>query len=352
MRLTYAISFEDFKSLQPTFTVRPGKNVGFKGVLVACSLIGLLGVFCMAEGFGWQVGVFLVALGAIAAVAAYYYEKRSVRSGQQRYEESLATGYQRLHCRDRRLFETDENGFSASCSCGTVTRPWSELTQFSETEKHVALATKSGGQIVPKSAFPSQATITEFRALITEKVNYEKPATARHVDFMCTHEDFRRARILHMLRAGGWRQLLRVVATYACAAYGFVVIWKATHKPAIIAALIGGVAAPLLLRLAKQRPKARLVPLRIYFDEQGLYLQDPTTQARTTWPQFVGYLENSKILLLYYNPRLYRIIPKRALAGQGAELAHVIKAKLVPYNYRKPALKVQMQAPGAVQQTS
>ena len=68
MKLTYAIAFEDFKTLQPPFT-RGGSNLGFKGVLFACGLMGLLGVFCLVKGMGLPVGLFLIGLGAGAAVA-------------------------------------------------------------------------------------------------------------------------------------------------------------------------------------------------------------------------------------------------------------------------------------------
>src|SRR5215470_13938546 len=118
MRLHYTISFEDFKTLQPRFEVKPGKNAGFKGVLVACSLIALLGVFCLAEGFGWQVGAFLIGLGGVAAGLAYFYDKRSVQKAREQHEQKLSLAYQNIHCRDERFFETNESGFTAKCKCG------------------------------------------------------------------------------------------------------------------------------------------------------------------------------------------------------------------------------------------
>jgi hypothetical protein len=52
MKLKYAIAIEDFKSLQPPFTTRAGNNAGFKGVLAACGLISLLGVFLLINRAG------------------------------------------------------------------------------------------------------------------------------------------------------------------------------------------------------------------------------------------------------------------------------------------------------------
>lgn len=87
-------------------------------------------------------------------------------------------------------------------------------------------------------------------------------------------------------------------------------------------------------------------PLRIYFSDQGLHLQDPANQSRASWDQFVGYLEGDGMMLLYYNPKLYRIVPKRALDGQAARFRTLVEAKLSPYDYRDPARAVLMKAAG------
>jgi len=86
MKLTYAVRIEDFRALQPPFTTRAGKNAGFKGVLVVCTLIALLGVFLMTQGAGVPVATFLIALGFLAAGLAYLHDQRSV---------SKAKGYTR-----------------------------------------------------------------------------------------------------------------------------------------------------------------------------------------------------------------------------------------------------------------
>jgi len=338
MRLSYAIKFEDFRSLQAPFPTAAGSNAGFKGVLVACALIALLGVFLMVQGMGLPVGGFLIGLGLVAATAAYFYEQRSVRANKEKYEKRLAEEFQRIHCRDQRIFAADENEFTASCKCGTVTRPWSELTSFSENKTHFAFNTKMGGQILPKSAFASEAEITEFRALATGKLHQDKPATAPHFDFALKREDYRAAYWLHTLKGGGWRGLATVVATYACFTYGVFVIWNsmAAHNDAVRAGLIGGLVGFPLVRIAKKRRAQYLGPLRVYFSDQGLHLQDPANQSRVPWTQFVGYLEGDGIMLLYYNPKFYRIVPKRALTGQGAKFQSLVGTKLNPYDYRNP----------------
>jgi hypothetical protein len=338
MKLTYAVIFDDFKTLQLPFTTSAGNNAGFKGVLVACSLISLLGAFLLIKGAGLPVGLFLIGLGIVAATSAYFYEQRSASSKEMEHNKKLELAFQQIHCRDQRMFEANENGFTTSCRCGTVTRPWSELTSFSENKTHFALATKVGGQILPKSAFSTEAEITEFRALVSGRLLHDKPMTAPHFDFALGSQDRREAYWLHTLKGGGWRGLLKALAIYACLMYGTFVLWNsiAAHNDAVRAGLIGGLVALPLLRAVTQRRKHYLGPLRIYFSEEGLHLQDPASQTRTSWKQFVGHLEGNGIMLLYYNPKLYRIIPKRALTGQAARFRTMVETKLNRFDYRNP----------------
>lgn len=348
MRLTYTIKFEDFRTLQPPFPTSAGSNVGFKGVLIACSLIAALGVFCLMQGFGLPVGGFLIGLGLVAATCAYFYEQRSVQTKKEKYEKKIATEFQRIHCRDQRVFEADENTFTTSCKCGTISRPWSELTSFSENKTHFAFNTKMGGQILPKSAFASEAQITEFRALATGKLNQDKLVTAPHFDFALRRADYREAYWLHTLKGGGWRGLAKALAIYACMMYGVFVLWNsiAANNPGARAGLIGGLVGLPLLRVARTQRRQYLGPLRVYFSDQGLHLQDPANQSRASWDQFVGYLEGDGMMLLYYNPKLYRIVPKRALAGQAARFQTLVEAKLSPYDYRDPSRTALMKAAG------
>ena len=345
MRLTYAIKFEDFRTLQPPFPTSAGTNAGFKGVLAACALIALLGVFCLIQGLGLSVAGFLMGLGVVAGTSAYFYEQRSVHTKKEKYEQKIAAEFQRIHCRDQRIFDADENGFTTSCKCGTVTRPWSELTSFSENKTHFAFNTKMGGQILPKSAFASEAQITEFRALATGKLNQDKPASAPHFDFSLRRSEYREAYWLHTLKGGGWRGLAKAVVTYACITYGVFILWNSlAANPAARFGLVSGLIVPPVLMIARRQRRQYLGPLRVYFSEQGLHLQDPANQSRTSWDQFAGYLEGNGLLLLYYNSKLYRIVPKRALTGPAAKFQALVEAKLSPYDYRNPTAPVLTKA--------
>ena len=338
MKLTYAISLEDFRALQSPFEVKAGKNAGFKGAMVACALIAALGVFCLAKGLGVEVGGFLIGLGVLAAGIAYLFDKNSVRRAKANYEKNIAAGYAKVHCRDSRTFETSENGFAASCKCGRLTLPWSELTRFLENEKNFLVGTKAAAVVIPKSAFAEQSTITEFRAIFSEKLNQGR-SMAPHFDFANNRQDLRQAYWLHARKGGGWKRLLKIAATYTCVIYGiyFISTSVTSHKPEILCGLIGGAIGLPLLKLTKQRRQKYFGKVRVHYSNEGLHIQDAFGQARRPWSQYIGFLEDQNILLLYLDQRFYRLIPKRALTGRAAEFHALVMTKLSPYDYRQPA---------------
>ena len=208
MRITYPIRWEDFRALQPPLAIRAGRDAGFRALVFICGLLVLLGLYLAIES-GLEVGGFVIALAILAVVAAYWFDNRSVLKAKQKYENNIATLFERIHCREARTFEANEDGFRVSCKCGSVTRPWSELIQFSENPTHFLLRTKMDGQTIPKSAFSAQSEITEFRALAAAKLNRDQPLISPHLEFVCRREDFRNARMLHILKAGGWRLWLK-----------------------------------------------------------------------------------------------------------------------------------------------
>jgi hypothetical protein len=355
MRLSYAIKFDDFQTLQPPLPAAKSATAGFKGVLVACALIALLGVFLMLQGMGLPVGLFLIGLGLAAATGAYFYEQHSLRKNKENHAKRLAAEFERIHCRDERVFTAGENEFTASCKCGTVTRPWSELTSFSENKTHFAFNTKMGGQILPKSAFASEAQVTEFRALVSGKVNQDKPSNSPYFDFVFSRDDYRAAYWLHTLKGGGWRHLARILATSVISTWGCVVIWRyvsVSRDPIVLVGLIALlVAAPAYGMIKRRRNKKYIGSLRLYFSDEGLHAQYPATQSRRPWSQYIGFLENSDVIILYLSPGFYSVVPKRALAAQAGRFQTLLKTKLGIYDYRNP-MPVGSKLAGSVQQVS
>jgi hypothetical protein len=227
MRLPYSISANDFRSLQPPFALRVGRSLAFKVFLIPCALITAPGIVLLfRSGPAFIVGALLIVLGGGGAALAYLFEKRSVKNRRAEYEYRIQTASESLHCRDSRVAEFDENGFTFSCNCGQVTRPWSELFRFSETDSAFFLATKDEGHVIPKAAFPTEGAVTEFRALLLDKIEQQGTVTARPIEFKYQNADYRHAIILHILAGGGWRRLARNLLTSGLAIFAIYIFWK------------------------------------------------------------------------------------------------------------------------------
>src|ERR1700692_2401221 len=101
-----------------------------------------------------------------------------------------------------------------------------------------------------------------------EKLNADRPITSRSIEFSYTPQDFRNARILHILNGGGWRSLVGKLATFCISAYGVYAIcvyMSPQRNPALLFGLIGGLVAVPLLRGMRSRRRHYLGPQRIYF---------------------------------------------------------------------------------------
>ena len=336
MRVTYAITYEDFLSLQRPFTLRPGRNAGFIAALIVCGLVVGLGL--VVGGFA---GVAIGALGILGAGGAWLYEKAAVKRAREKYQKSLSIAFQSIHCRDERSFQADEDGFTTACKCGVITRPWSEFVRVSEAKKFLLIGTKKGTELIPKFAFASEGELTEFRNFLLGKLNQVAAPMAKNFEVAYTAADFRSAHWLHVWKAGGRSRLIYSLIT----AWGVAVIIyfllmntkgiEVDETTARIFAFIGAVlfwTVPTFLRL--RSPK--LPPARIYYDSEGMLVEDSANRIRFSWDQFIGYLENKHVLLLYLNPRQFKLIPKRALEGRASEFYDVLQRRLRSYDYKNP----------------
>jgi len=149
-------------------------------------------------------------------------------------------------------------------------------------------------------------------------------------------------RIGDRLKGGGWRRILRIasgliglsyflaIAIYLTNSHGYL-----AHPVATPISIVLGLYFFLVLRRRQQR-KRYFGSIRIYYSAEGLQLQDATSVARISWDQFVGYLEGDQLFLLYHNPRLYRIVPKRALAEREQQFRELVQDKLPGFDYRVP----------------
>ena len=360
MKVVYSLSFEDYQFLQPPFRLQAGKNPGFRVMMGALAVLAALGLLVVAQGLGLvhvfpgveggelSAGLLIIALSAAGALSSYFLDKRSVRRALEKYSANIRAGYARIHCPDQRTFEADADGFVASCRCGSVRRPWSELARYSENDRFFLLGTRQETYVLPKSAFDSPGSITELRRLVLEKISIDRPFATPPIEFAHTKEDFRRAKALHIRKGGGWRAWVRPVLVLSFCGFGLAGIWgsgEPRQDSLYWTGLVGLVIGIVFLRAFGGKQKHYLGPLRMYFGDEGLHLQDPASQGRTRWDQFLGYLEDSSVFLLYYNPKLYRIIPKRILGSREQEFRSLVESKLARFNYRNPAGAARVHPP-------
>jgi hypothetical protein len=362
VRITYDISLEEFAALQPPFAVRPSTwqyqgALGFLGLVAVGGCMPLLLSLWRASGdlsMQTQFALCFLLLSGAGAAAVYWMRRRGqakLEAARQRYREGVRIAYQRLHCRDQRVIEVADSGFTLSCRCGQVTRPWTELVSFSENNFMLGLRTKGEFTLISKRGFSSPGQITEFRALVLDTLERQKPAVP-YGDFAYLRTDFTRASLLHILRGRGWRPLVRrafllsvisfFVLSAALAGRGSsfgVLPWET------IPALLAFWTCLLLVRVLNKVRSAKhyFGPLRLWIAEDGISLRDQATESRFSWENFIGYLEDSRIYLLYHNPALYRIIPKRIFdERRQQEFRRLLTSKLPRFGKPMAALRANL----------
>jgi hypothetical protein len=342
VKITYGISLPEFRTLQPPARPHSGRTAfALVMALICLSLIAPgVGIVLeqLSQGQGPAAGALAsIGLGLLLCFLAYWLDRRSLRRMRSRREQALLAAYQRIHCRDSRTLEATAESLALSCKCGLVSRPWTELTGFTETPSFLIPLMRSESFPVPKSAFSSEGELTEFRRLILEKLHTDRPFNACPVEFAHTRADLWRAKWLHVRKGGGWRRVLKIgfaLALFLCAIVVSIAGAHAGQSPAWLVPLALGAFVFFLTRTV--RPKQHYYgPLCIYFSEEGFHVVDPASQSRRRWNELAGYLEDRHIYLLYLNPKLYRIVPKRALGHRLEEFNRLVQTALPPFDYRR-----------------
>jgi YcxB-like protein len=342
VQITYGISFDEFRTLQPAPRPHAGRTAFVLVMgLVCLSLIvpgaGLV-VQAVADGQAPPAAALAsIALGAALGAFAYLLDRRSLRRWHVRREQAIYAAYERVHCRDSRTLQATSESLSLTCKCGLVARPWSELTGFTETPSFLIPLTRNESFPIPKSAFSSEGELTEFRRLILDKLHTDRPFNACPIEFAHTHEDFWRAKWLHVRKGGGWRRVLKVAFAVALFLYAIAFTMNGARTgqlPSWLVLVVLGAFAFFLATTMRLR-QHYFGPLRIYFSEEGFHVVDPASQSRRRWNELAGYLEDRHIYLLYLNPRLYRIVPKRALGHRLEEFGRLVQTALPPFDYRR-----------------
>lgn len=342
MKITYGISLPEFRTLQPAARPHAGRTAFalITGLLCLSLVIPSAGVVLqqLAQGQQPPEGVLAtLAAGLALGVLAYLLDRRSLRRWRAQRERDLLAAYDRIHCRDSRTIEATSETLALSCKCGLVARPWTELTGFTETQSFLIPITRSESFPIPKSAFASEGELTEFRRLILDKLHTDRPFNACPIEFAHTRADFWRAKWLHVRRGGGWRRVLKIAFAIVLFVYAIVFTISGAlsgQLPAWLVPVTLGAFAFFLARTVRLR-QHYFGPLSMYFSEEGFHVVDPGSQSRRRWNELAGYLEDRHVCLLYLNPRLYRIVPKRALGHRVEDFDRLVQDALPPFDYRR-----------------
>ena len=97
--------------------------------------------------------------------------------------------------------------------------------------------------------------------------------------------------------------------------------------PAVLAVIIGFrllnyfLLAPRTARATYQKQKTLHYPCTFSWSESGLKTTSTRGEWNTPWSDFFKLVENSQTILLYQSPKLFQMLPKRALEqGQIADI--------------------------------
>lgn len=347
VRVPYAISYEAYVATQRPFT--PLDPVGFGllfilefavmvagigFVLVAVRVTFLLGATpWRSANLAKGIGVF--ALGGLPILGIWMGRKISARKMLREHNEFLRASFGRLHCRDQRFIEVQDEGVIFGCACKTPLIPWPQLSTLSETESNFVIAAGSEMHIIPKPAFPTEAERTEFRTMLSEKLHQTKTLTARTIEFECRNADWRNARWL-LFKAGGWK-FQAMMAVSACVGTIMILSFAPAFDdharftaPFIAAACIFAAIVLMLVVLLRRKPARYRGLLKVSFAEDAIYVQSPVSEIRIPWHMVTGCIGDKRSLILIQRPFSMLLIPVRSmLRAQGEYIIERLRAKLL-----------------------
>ena len=152
----------------------------------------------------------------------------------------------------------------------------------------------------------------------------------RSVSLILTAEDYVAANQLHVVNY--WR-LWRILVAFTLLAAAYLV-WMAIAYidgwPAIgiialnacLAAIVGlGIAnyfllIPISTRRTYRKQKTLHRPYTYSWSETGLTITGTGGEWHVAWSDYLKWAENAQIFILYQAPRLFNIVPKRALTPE------------------------------------
>jgi hypothetical protein len=227
MRVSYSLSFETYKKLQPPFeAIEPlGRGlffalylvtieVGVGFTMLTVQLYALLSDLPAPEP-GWLASLEIFGFGAALLAGVWGFRKLSARRAVREHGEFLRDSYDRLHCRDRRFVETTKDGVVFGCDCKTEAETWAHVRSWWEMDGEFLLSTRRNTVSIPKEAFVTEGERTEFRATLSGYAG--KDALSEIAKFFANRGDRKRARWL-LFMGGGWVRSGALILWAGCVA--------------------------------------------------------------------------------------------------------------------------------------
>lgn len=91
------------------------------------------------------------------------------------------------------------------------------------------------------------------------------------------------------------------------------------------------VAVPVSVRRNFKANKKLVIPYNVTASSEGLELASEYGNSLTRWQAFVQFAETNDVFLLYTQPRLYHMFPKRFFSPeQLEEFGHLVRAHVAP----------------------
>lgn len=225
MRVSYSLSSETYKKLQPPFkAIEPlSRGLFFALYLVTIAMgVGFTMLTVQLDAVlsdlpppepGWLPSLEIFGFGAALLAGVWGFRKLSERRAVQEHGEFLRDSYGRLHCRDRRFVETTKDGVVFGCDCATDPETWADVISWWEMDEEFVVSTRRNIVSIPKGAFVTEGERTEFRATLSDHVG--KDTLSQIAKLFANRGDWKRAKWL-MFMGRGWVRPAALFLWAAC----------------------------------------------------------------------------------------------------------------------------------------
>ncbi len=148
-----------------------------------------------------------------------------------------------------------------------------------------------------------------------------------HIDYTISEKDFASAQglAIKQMKPLGGRLILQWLPTFGLLLLGFVLYTG--FKQGFSTSLAPGLFVPLFFlslwfttkqTIRKSYAKSTNMhgQLILDIDDDGLHFQGPTFNSQVTWNHYSRFCEDKDSFVIFQNPSIFNIIPKRCLSEE------------------------------------